>query len=291
MSMIPHQSSSYERLCRAMFVSGLSLCDRCVSACILCKHYASAILGIWMAALGWHMHSNTRYVPLSESVILSLPPNRITYSSHLFCSSVAISAQCGRVCIAIRPLVVSGMVKCDKSGKSCFWYGAKKWDECVTCGWTPDDWGVHKKTGRCAACFEEATNAEHERDGEVWPSCRHEECLQKTIAHRSKRDTEMNFPEGVPVRAPPTHMYPPVLPQQALTMAGSSSSACTTFLHPPPPPYHPPRDVQDIHAEMEKLRGEVQTVLGRMEDMMELLDNLRQQVERCIPDPSGWRYT
>jgi hypothetical protein len=292
--MNEHDPTSIQQLCtfvQSKYFSGLSLCVRCVCACNLCKHYASAILVVWMAALGWNMHSNTRYVLLSVRVILSLPPNRITYAAHLFCSSVAISAQCLKVCIADRSLVVSGMVMCDKSGRSCFWYARKKWDQCQNCKYTSEDIGVHKGTNLCAACFEDATNEEHDQDSEVWASCKHEECLQKTQAQREQRDCKMGFSPGIPVRVPPAIMHTHALPAGAITDAGgsSSSAAPTHQLPPPPPPLRASREVQDVHAEMQRLREEVQMVVVRMDDMMEILNTLRVQVESGVTDERGWR--
>jgi hypothetical protein len=222
---------------------------------------------------------------------LSLPPNRITYAAHLFCSSVAISAQCLKVCIADRSLVVSGMVVCDKSGKTCFWYAKKKWDECQNCKYTSEEHGVHKGTNLCAACFEDATNAEHDQDSEVWASCKHEECLQKTQTQREQRDCKMGCSPGIPVRVPPAIMHTHALPAGAITDArGSSSSAAPTHQLPPPPAQHrASRELQDVHAEMQRLREEVQLVVVRMDGMMEILNTLRVQVESSVTDENGWR--
>jgi hypothetical protein len=290
--MNEHDPTSTQQLCtfvQSNDFSGLSLCDRCVCACNLCNHYASAILGICMSALGWHMHSNTRYVFLIVKVILSLPPNRITYAAHLFCSSVAISAQCLKVCIAVRSFVVSGMVMCDKSGKSCFWYAKRSWDQCINCKYAADDVGVHKGTKLCAACFEEATNDGHKQDSEVWGSCQHEECLQKTHTQRSNRDTKMGYATGVPVRAPPSNMHTHALPASAITDAGgSSSSGARTFQLPPPPPHRATPPVPDVHAEMQRLRDEVQTVNVRLDEMMEVLTTLRSQVDSSRTGERGW---
>ncbi len=177
-------------------------------------------------------------------------------------------------------------MQCHKDGKSCFWYGRKRWAQCDGCEWEGQE-QVNKALTLCAACFEDQKDADHENDSGEYASCKGVACKTKTDAHPVLRDQWRDARGQPPVRVN-TNPHPPML-QLTAPPPMPPPPPMQANVAPPPLPVHEPSEMTVLHAEVTIMRAEVKQVSEKMEAMMDIVEALRLTVEENNSWNSGWR--
>jgi hypothetical protein len=169
-------------------------------------------------------------------------------------------------------------------------YSKKKsfWAPCKQCQWEPE-LGVHSKLQLCAPCFEENLDEGHVRDRDSYGACRAEGCRAKTEEQRVLRDKSCQRSPGQSSGGYLSKDPPTMILWQASSCAAPPPPAAPPFRKPPPPPVHHPDDVQELHAEVKHLKGDMKEVLRMTEYMVGIFEVLRLALQKSSSSQTGWQ--